>query len=118
MIFDPDFGFDDVQRWEPMDEWWAAGECKVLGDRHLPNGVRQHIVDAPWLHSWTVIGNAIAISKNFYDPFIRVDTCHIIRAQVMHPDGVTRTGHLILDGPFKGRIVRRFGSDGKIKELW
>lgn len=39
--FDP----DEVQSWRRIDPpyWWAKANAYVIGDRHLPDGTRQHL---------------------------------------------------------------------------
>lgn len=53
---------DEAMLWERVSPpvWWAAASCFVIADRHLPDGTRQHMVDAS-VPTGTVIANAQVI---------------------------------------------------------
>ncbi len=54
-----EFGCDGLMRWERVAPplWWRAAGRHIVADRHLPDGVRQHMVDGS-IPAGTVIGNA------------------------------------------------------------
>lgn len=53
---------DGVMDWEHVQPpiWWSAAGRHVVADRHLPDGMRQHMVDGSVL-AGTVIANAQVI---------------------------------------------------------
>lgn len=55
------YSLNDVMKWEPMNEKW--GKYHVIGDRHLPNGIRQHLVKG-FVLPGTMKDNAHVIGDN------------------------------------------------------
>lgn len=125
-MFDPNFGFnpDDVEPWKAVTEEWGSTGCTVVADRHLPNGVRQHVLDRiPFRDSdleWTVIANCIVINQCFYDPFSisQFSVVDLMSGIVVHPNGEEKYGSVVINGPFKGKIVKTWTEDGRVKEFW
>ena len=61
--FNPNDGYSikDVQDWQDCCIEWKG--YTVIGDRHLPNGKRQHLVVGS-VKPGTIIGNAHVIGKD------------------------------------------------------
>ena len=56
----------DVMKWQsvsPMGYYWKEADAIVIGDRHLPNGVRQHLVKGS-VPKGLVISNAQVIGED------------------------------------------------------
>lgn len=45
-VFSTEFEEEEIQPWEFIDPpiYWKSANLNVIGDRHLPNGRRQHLV--------------------------------------------------------------------------
>jgi hypothetical protein len=56
---------DEVMAWERVRPpiWWPAAGRHVVADRHLPDGMRQHMVDGS-VPAGTVIANAQVIGAD------------------------------------------------------
>lgn len=59
-----ELGSDGEMKWERVDPpfWWSAAKRYVVGDRHLSNGVRQHLVQGS-VPMGTIISNAEVIGE-------------------------------------------------------
>ena len=56
----------DVMKWQrvsPAGYYWKEADAIVIGDRHLPNGVRQHLVKGS-VPKGLVISNAQVIGED------------------------------------------------------
>jgi hypothetical protein len=56
---------DEVMDWERVQPpiWWPAAGRNLVADRHLPDGMRQHMVDGS-VQAGTVIANAQVIGAH------------------------------------------------------
>ena len=59
------FQEEDVMDWERVEPpiWWEGAKMWVVADRHLPNGVRQHMVRGH-VQEGLVIANAQVIGED------------------------------------------------------
>lgn len=59
-----ELGRDGEMKWLRVDPpyWWPPAKCYVIGDRHLSDGTRQHLVTDS-VKPGTVINNAEVISQ-------------------------------------------------------
>ena len=57
------YELEDVPEWEYVDPPVVWKDYTVIGDRHLPNGVRQHLVVGS-VPSGTVVNNAHIIGED------------------------------------------------------
>ncbi len=60
-----EFGADGEMKWQRVEPplWWAAAKRHVVADRHLSNGLRQHMVSGT-VAPETFVANAQVIGAD------------------------------------------------------